>query len=87
MAAVQLGCVCLCSNIVSNLEENKCTSCDTLKAELHKAEQDMSTYKEIIKILLEEQSSQPKQTKPDGPWNKEGSFRSVSRGDSIKAAS
>ena len=81
MAAVQSGCVCLCSNIVSNLEENKCKSCDTLKAK-----QDISTYKEIIKILLEEQSSQPKQTKPDGPWNKEGSFRSIPRGDSTKAS-
>ena len=87
MAAVQSGCVCVCSNIVSTLEENKSKSCDTLKAKLHKAEQDISTYKEIIKILLEKQSSQPKQMKPDGPWNKEGSFRSISRGDSIKAAS
>ena len=58
----------------SNLEENKCRSCDTLKAELHKAQQDITTYKEIIKILLEEKSSQPKETKPNGPWNKEGPF-------------
>ena len=86
MAATRSGCVCLCTNIVSNLEENKCRSCDTLKAELHKAQLDISTYKEIIKILLEEQSSQPKQTKPDGPWNKEGSFRSIPRGDSTKAS-
>ena len=31
----------------SNLEENKCRSCDTLKAELHKAQQDITTYKKL----------------------------------------
>ena len=86
MAATRSGCMCLCTNIISNLQENKCRSCDTLKAELHEAQQDIPTYKESIKILLEEQSSQPKQMKPDGPWNKEGSFRSIPRRDSTKAS-
>ena len=39
--------MCLFSNMVSNLEENKCRSCDTLKAELHKAQQDITTYKKL----------------------------------------
>ena len=86
MAATRSGCMCLLTNIVSNLEENKCRSCDTVKAELPKAQQDITTYKETIKILLEKHSSQPKQKKPDGPWNKEGSFRSILTGDSTKAS-
>ena len=82
--------VSLATHIVSNLEGsegNKCQCCDTLKAELHKARLDISSCKDIIKILLEEQSSQPKQMKNDGPWNIEGSFHTTSRGNSTKASS
>ena len=58
-----------------------------MKAKLHKAKLDISLYKEIIKILLEEQSSQPKQMKTDGLWNKEGLFHTTSKGDLTTASS
>jgi predicted methyltransferase len=43
-------------NIENNLEKNeeiKCQCCVTLKADLQAAKQKVSSYREIIKILLE----------------------------------
>ena len=48
------------TNIVSDLDRKegiKCQCCDKFKAELHKAKLDITLYEEIIKLLLEEQSS------------------------------
>ena len=77
--------------IVSNLErneENKCQCCDNLKAELHKAKQDILSYEEIIKILLEKQPNpQLKPMKAGDHLTEKGSFYPVSRGGSNKASS
>ena len=77
--------------IVSNLErneENKCQCCDNLEAELHKAKQDILSYEEIIKILLEKQPNpQLKPMKACDHLTEEGSFYPVSRGSSNKASS
>ena len=81
MAVGQSERVSFSTHIVNNLEGNKCQCCDTFKAKL-----DILSYKEIIKIPLEEQSSQLKQMKTDGPWNKEGLFHTTSRGNSTKAS-
>jgi aspartyl/asparaginyl-tRNA synthetase len=58
MADEQLEDTNLSSIIVNNLEKNdetNCQWCDTLKVDIQKAKQDILSYKEIIKILLEEQ--------------------------------
>jgi hypothetical protein len=90
MAGEQLEDTCFSLNIVNNLEKNeetKCQCCDTLKADLQKAKQDISSYREIIKILLEEHSiTQQQQLRTDEP-RKEELFHPISRGTSIKAIS
>jgi predicted methyltransferase len=58
MADEQLEDTNLSSIIVNNLgknDETNCQCCDTLKVDIQKAKQDILSYKEIIKILLEEQ--------------------------------
>jgi len=74
MADEQLEEVSSSSNIIDNLEKNeeiKCHCCDTLKKDLQKAKQDISSYREIIKILLEEQSNtQQQQLRTDKPWRR-----------------
>jgi bacterioferritin (cytochrome b1) len=78
-------------NIVNNLvknEDTKCQCCDTLKADLQKAKQDISSYREIIKILLEEQSIiQQQQLRTDEPRREEESFHPIPRSTSMKAMS
>ena len=78
-------------NIINNLEKNeeiKCQCCDTLKKDLQKAKQDISSYREIIKILLEEQSiTQQQQMRTDEPWREEELFHTISRSTSMKATS
>jgi hypothetical protein len=75
-------------NIVNNLEkkeENKCQGCTTLKADLQAAKQEISSYREIIKILLEEQSiNQQQQLKMDEPRSEELLFHTISRGASME---
>ena len=59
MAGEQLEDTNLSSTIVNNLEKNvetKCQCCDVLTADIQKAKQDILSYREIIKILLEEKS-------------------------------
>jgi len=78
-------------NIINNLEKNeeiKCQCCDTLKKDLQKAKQDISSYREIIKILLEEQSNtQQKQLRTDKPWREEELFHTITRSTLMKAIS
>ena len=91
MAEEQLEGVITPMNIVRNLERKegiKCQCCDKLKTEIHKAKLDITSYEEIIKILLEEQSSsQLKLMKADRHSSNEGSFHQVSRGSLIKTLS
>ena len=71
-----------------NIVENTCQSCDILKSELHKAKLDITSYEEIINILLEEQfSSQLKQRKSNGHWSEEEYVYPTSRGDTAKVSS
>jgi hypothetical protein len=72
-------------NIANNfLEKNKkikCQCCVTLKVYLQAAKQEISSYREIIKILLEEQSmTQQQQLKLDEPRSEEELFHPISRG-------
>jgi bacterioferritin (cytochrome b1) len=88
MAAEQLEDASLFQDIVKNLENNEeitCQCCVTLKADLQKAKQDISPYREIIKILLEEQSSTKRQQlRTDEPRREEESFHPISRGTLMK---
>ena len=83
MAAEQLDDLCFSVNITNNLVKNeviKCQCCDTLRADLKKANLDILSYKEIIKILLEEQSSsQQQQLRSEEPWRKEISLHPKTR--------
>ena len=76
------------SNIVNNLEKNnetKCQCCYALEAEIQNAKQDISSYREIIKILLEEQSiTQQQQPGTDDSRREDELFHSVSKGSSMK---
>jgi hypothetical protein len=57
-----------------------------LKADLQKAKQDISSYKEIIKILLEEQSTtQQQQQQANEHRGEEETFHQIPRGTSRKA--
>jgi hypothetical protein len=68
--------------------ENTCQCCDTLKSELQKAKLDITSYEEIINILLEEQlSSQLKQRKSNGQWSEEEYVYPTSRRDTAKVSS
>ena len=91
MADEQLEGVITPMNIVSNLDRKegiKCQCCDKLKTELHKVKLDIMSYEQIIKILLEEQSSsQLKLMKADRHSSNEGFFHQVSRGGLIKTSS
>jgi hypothetical protein len=88
MADEQLEEVSRSLNIINNLERNeeiKCQCCDTLKKDLQKA---ISSYREIIKMLLEEQSNtQQQQLRTDEPWREEELFHTMSRSTSMKATS
>jgi hypothetical protein len=87
---VQLEGVKPSTNLVTNSERkegNKCPCCDKLKFELRKAKLEISSYEEIIKILLDEEiSPQSKLIKTDGYSSKEGSFYRVSKDGLIKAS-
>ena len=76
------------SNIVNNLEKNnetKCQCCYALEAEIQKPKQDISSYREIIKILLEEQSiTQQQQPGTDDSRREDELFHPISKGSSIK---
>ena len=64
MADVQLQDSNHSSVTVKKLEKNNeidCQHCEELKAEIQKAKQDISSYREIIKILLEEQTTTQQQ--------------------------
>ena len=56
-----------------NIVENTChQSCAILKSELQKAKLDITSYEEIINILIEEQfSAQLKQRKSNAHWSEE----------------
>jgi predicted methyltransferase len=56
MAGEQLEDTNISLTIVNNLgknDESNCQCCDTLKADIQKAKQDILSYREIIKIPLE----------------------------------
>ena len=66
MADVQLQDSNHFSITVNKLEKNNeidCQHCEELKADIQKAKQYISSYREIIKILLEEQTT-PQQQQP-----------------------
>jgi hypothetical protein len=68
-----------------NIVANTCQCCDILKSELHKAKLDITSYEEIMNILLEEQfSSQRKQRKSNGHWSEEEYVYPTSREDTAK---
>jgi hypothetical protein len=91
MAGEQLEDTNLSSTIVNNLEQNvetKCQCCDALKADIQKAKQDILSYREIIKILLEEKSiTQQQQLRTDEFGREEELFHPISKGTSMKATS
>ena len=64
-----------------NIVENTCQSCAILKSELQKAKLDITSYEEIINILIEEQfSAQLKQRKSNAHWSEEEYVYPRSRG-------
>ena len=68
--------------------ENTCQCCDKLKSELHKAKMDITSYEEIINILLEELlSSQLKQKKKNGHLSEDEYVYPTSREDTAKVSS
>ena len=70
-----------------NIVENTCQCCDILKSELQKAKLDISSYEEIINILLEEQfSSQLKQRESIGQENEEEYVYPSFRKDTAKVS-
>jgi len=87
MADNQLQEVSRSLNIFNNLENNeelKCQYCDMLKKDLQEAKQDILSYREIIKILLEEQSNtQQQQLRTEEPCREE-LFHTTSRNTSMK---
>ena len=91
MVGEQLEDTNLSSTVVNNLEKNdesKCQCCDALKADIQNAKQDILSYREIIKILLEEQSvTQQQQLRADESRTEEELFHVISRGTSMKTTS
>jgi hypothetical protein len=75
------------SQNTSNVE-TKCQCCDALKADIQKFKQDILSYREIIKILLEEKSiTQQQQLRTDELGREEELFHPISKGTSMKATS
>ena len=71
-----------------NIVENTCQCCDKLKSEFHKAKLDITSYEEIINILLEELlSSQLKQRKKNGHLSEDEYVYPTSREDTAKVSS
>jgi hypothetical protein len=90
MADVQFERVRPSTNLASNpgsIVENTCQCCDILKSELHKAKLDITSYEEIINILLEQFSSQLKQRKTNGHLSEEEFFYPTYRVDTAKVSS
>jgi hypothetical protein len=86
MAGEQLEDTNSSADLLSNLvlsDENKCQCCNKLIADLQKDKQDISSYKEIIQVLLEEQSS-PHLQGSNETRKREESFYPIPRGSSMK---